>query len=759
MHQSHAQRKLLLSSMVVLLSASLFAFTTGAQGAPNQPAVAPQHTPHWMVQILFDKGTDPWTLSTFQKFAQEGITDVEINMDWDAVEPSPGVFNWSTLKTYLLYCQKTHLKLVPIFWEYGYAGNPPTWLPGGNEVTSTGALAPEPAFWSQRNIQDYAAYIGHTLSMMNQNPGFGGAYIDYGWLDAGYGPQSSGIAGYAPQDVSEFHVWLGDRYHTITALNDQLGTDYASFSAVPAFIPGQAHFPLYEQFRTWSYGTLLGKVLKTAREATNQPLYIYYGGGMSDVGSLGNLPDVVFQLAKRYHAVVNMDTASHTAFDALFGSLSEAYGVPLLNEWTPVPGNLQELAQWLGQYPLEGQNRDGEDYYLYGGTGYQPTFEPATYPSYLSWHATLAKVKGQLPSYPVGIMVGYDQVLTNDLGAGITGGVGQLGSYIRTYRPAANVFTDLSVLDGAVSLNQFHTIIDWNGDLVSPNLNPQLKHDLDVFEQHGGTIIPGPTSANANAFALLNQPDGQYTVQTILGQQAVVSELGVGGTADYAQYLYFKVPSTVVPSTEPDVTVSVTYANNQTNNGFFLQYDSSDTAAPVNGAYDTAYPVATTTPVEVTDTGKYATAKFAVTNALFEGGENGGADFRIAAEHPGLAVSSVTVSANGQSQTFTPNELSRLSVPAQMSLTPSDPDVEAFASIDHQTAYIVLSNIGASSFTGTLTVPSAIVQTWFPHTGRNKAPISSHALLGVITPTASVYGPSWHVSIPSGSIGVLAVHD
>ena len=712
---------------------------------------AHHHNPQWLVQILFDKGSQPWTLSTFRKFAGEGITGVEINMDWAAVESSPGQFNWTTLQTYLQYCQETHLKLIPIFWEYGYPGNPPTWLPGGNEITSTGAAAQEPAFWSKRAFSAYAAYMTQTLAMMSKSSAFGGAYIGYGWLDAGYGPTASGVAGYAPQDIARFREWLTQRYGSIAAFNKAVGTDYASFVTVPAFLPGENHFSIYQQFRTWSYKTLLGRVLGLARKATPAPLYIYYGGGMNSVGQLGNLPDYVFQLARKYHAIVNMDTAVHTGFDALFGFLSQAYKVPVLNEWTPVPGSNGQLAQWLGQYPLEGSYHDGEDYYLYQGTGYQSPYFADTYPKYVAWHSVLGQVQGSLPSYTVGIMLGYDQVLHNALGLGIAGGVSSLSDYLRATRPAANVFTDLSVLDGAVPLSRFHTIIDWNSDLQAPNLNPQLLADLKAFQANGGTIIPGPISANANAFALLNQPDGQYTVQTVLGQQAVVSQLGVSGASPYAQYLYFKVPSTLVAANEPDVRIQVTYANNQTN-GLFLQYDSSNTAAPVNGAYATAYPAGTNAPVTVTNTGKYQTATFDLTNAAFTGAENGGADFRIAVEKPGLAVSSVTVVAGRQNASFTPSELSIPQAPPALIVTPSAPQVETFLSAGQGKVWLVAANTGSAAFSGTVTIPSSVLNPLLSNHG--DGPIKTQSLTGSWQPAGA---DSWNITLAGGNLAVLAI--
>jgi hypothetical protein len=461
-----------------------------------------------MTQILWDHGAHPWGLTTFRQLASEGITGVEINMNWLAVEPEPGRFNFRTLNTYLHDCQETGLQLVPIFWEYGYSGNPPPWLPGGPEILSDGQRGQEPAFWSKRAFHDYMTYIQKTIKDMSQSPAYGGSYIDYGWLDAGYGP--NGWAGYAPQDILEFHRWLARQYGTIDTFDKATRTTYKTFADVPAFSPGQPLFFVHEQFRLWSYQTLLGRLLADVRQVTKKPLYIYYGGGIANDSQLGNVPDNVFAVAKQYHAAVNMDTDSHTSFAALFGFLSQAYHVPLLTEWTPVPGSPEQLAQWLGQYPLEGRFRDGADYYLYGGPGDQPSYEPATYPLYVRWHKALSEVQGSLPQYDIGIMLGYDQEYYLNNATGLPGDLSTLGYYLRVLRPAANVFSDLSVLDGAVNLSHFKVIVDWNSDLKASMLNPRLARMLHAFVARGGKVIPGPSLANPNPSAPMSVAQEEF---------------------------------------------------------------------------------------------------------------------------------------------------------------------------------------------------------------------------------------------------------
>lgn len=764
----------------------------GAQAADPHPGAgvasgAAQHAhPQWLVQLTYTNGGPfgttgiigtaqgrPWTLADFQKLAQDGVTGVEMNMDWQAMEPSPGVFDFSQVERYAEECHQAGLTFIPIFWEsMWHPGNPPTWLHYTVEQDNAGrpdiwpitvyvgpGPAPSgaiPAMWSQRAFSAYQNFVVHAFQALSRVPGFGGGYVDYGWLDAVYGPDpaGSGFEGYAPPDVAKFHTWLAQRYGTVAALNQALGTAYAAFSDVPAFTPGQPHFSLYQKFRAWSYETILSALYRSIRKVSQKPIYLYFGGNMSTAGTFMNLPDTDFLLAQKYGGIINLDTAGHTGYAALFGYLSQAYHVPVLYEWTPIEPPSQDvklLAQWMGNVPLEGRDGDGVDYFADLGHGHQFDFYPVTFPGYLAWRKPLTTaLRGAQPDYPVGIMLGYDQVTNNDQGYGVTGGLGLLGSYFRSARPAADLFTDRSVLNGAVALSQFHTIIDWNGDLTAPHLNPKLEADLRAFQADGGVIIPGPLEANPNAFTVIDQPDGPYTVETVLGQPALVSEVGVSGPGAYHQYLYFKVPSTLVSPTQRDVSVQVTYAMNQSN-AFFLQYDSTNTSAPVNGAYATAYPVGTDGPVTVTNTGQYQTATFQLTNADFVGGENGGADFRIAVENAGLAVSKVTVSAGGSTATFTPNELNMPAVPAAVRVSPNDESVNAFLSAGQGKVWLVVSNFGSQAFSGAIHIPESELNQILPS---HAAPLTTKNLLGTFTAAGTA---RWDLSLPSGGLAVLEI--
>jgi Beta-galactosidase len=444
----------------------------------------------WMVQIDFDGPSgSPWTLSNFQYLASLGLTGVEINLHWNDIEPQKGQFSLATLESYVNDAAAAHIQLVPIFWESVWSGNDPSWLDAQPEVTNTGTVDQQPAMWSATAYDAYATYVTTVLRAVSPLAGYGGSYIDYGWLDAMWGPPPTGggMAGYAPVDIDAFHQWLPTQYRSIGALNRALGTDYATWSDVPAFQPGQPHFSVYQRFRMSSYPTIMSRLLSQVRQVTNKPIYLYFGGDMDDVGVLGNIPDQVFSLAKTFHAYVSLDDADNTALADLFGNLSQAYRVPLLNEWTPIPGNAPEVALWQGHYTLEGQYRLGEDYYIYsGGTA------TGTFAQYLTLHDQVDRVTGHLPDYKVGILVGYDQVIQGLQEERVPGGDAALADYIDTARPAAQVITDAAVLNHAVNLSSFKVLVDWSNDLTTPGLPASLTEALRAFQAKGGVIIPSP---------------------------------------------------------------------------------------------------------------------------------------------------------------------------------------------------------------------------------------------------------------------------
>lgn len=756
----------------VVLTAALLLTAASLGTKPAVPLVSAASRPQWFVQTALASNFPRLTLSTFQHFAQEGVTGVEVNVSWSGIEPEPGVFRFQALNTYLHYAQETHLKLIPIFWQYiSWYPNQPYWLPGGFEQTSLGYPAAEPPFWSHRAFDDYATFMQKTLEDANRSPAFGGAFIDYGWNDAGYGPSSSsgngftnGIAGYAPQDVTEFHVWLQQQYGTIARFDAVTKTTYAAWAKVPAFTPGSAHFAIYQQFRLWSYKTLLGRLLHMARETTTKTLYIYWGGGIGDASALGNLPDNVFALAHQYHAVIDDDNAEHTTFAALFGFLSQEYHVPLLEEESPNPtGVSQEEAKWLGQYPLEGGDRYGEDYFIFAGKGNESGYFAGTWSRYLAWHAALAKVQGNQPHEAVGIMLGYDRLFAMNSGIGLPGDTSLLGKYLRTERPAADVFTDLSVLNGAVKLDQFKTIVDWNNDLEAPGLSPRLVAMLHAFEAHGGKIIPGPSAATISVGGsqatrerrtsampknlVLNPSGADGTTGWHLGSAnggIAGSTLGVT-TVSGAPALQWTVSKSTGQSEwadyNPAVTAGDTYTYSATLSGSGqVQLNFWNGVANVPGK-------------TVTLSGIPQTVSETVTIAA-----NSVADPQVqvlapTAENATVDIQDASVVATPAAAT--PVRGGLLTIPAQFIVTPNNPEVETFASVSKGKAFIVVSNFSPATFSGSVEIPQEQVRTLLPND--TKGTVHSTILLGHMTQNDSTAGVSWKVSLPTSSIGVIQI--
>jgi hypothetical protein len=87
-----------------------------------------------------------------------------------------------------------HRLLLPIFWQSVWAGNPPAWIPA-HERTSAGQRSPVPAWWDPQARADYFTYVTRTIAHIDHRPGFGGAFLNYGWLDAMWGlPPGKGSA-------------------------------------------------------------------------------------------------------------------------------------------------------------------------------------------------------------------------------------------------------------------------------------------------------------------------------------------------------------------------------------------------------------------------------------------------------------------------------------------------------------------------------------------------------------------------------------
>ena len=376
---------------------------TGTQG--TRRAAAPDATTHkapfWWAQIDFTKPHNtPWDDSDFATIAKSGMNGVEINLNWGTLEPRENQYDFQLLDRYMAEAAKAHLKLYLLFWESiwqeNQGQNPPPWITA-RDLSSDGVPAQEPPWWDQASRKAYFDYVAHTIDHVKVSPGFGGVYASYGWLDSEWGvaPKGShGVTGYAPEDIRAFYRWLPKNYKTIGGFNHRWQTSFKSWSDIPVPRPGDSLFPVYQDFRQYSVAEGFDAISHLVRAHTNATMLYSWGGdicGRIGPEVQGNDPDIFFQTARKYHAVVNLDDANLPGLSLLFGSLARSYGVPLLEEWTPGHDRESRTPQWLGHIGLAAPYEVGDDFFIYPPPADQAGFAYG-WSNYQEWHETLTKV-------------------------------------------------------------------------------------------------------------------------------------------------------------------------------------------------------------------------------------------------------------------------------------------------------------------------------------------------------------------------------
>jgi Beta-galactosidase len=477
------RKELLILGAISLASVYWYPGVSALQGSQGmrreeEVKVPSAGNPIWQAQIDFTKPHDvPWDESDFAALKRSGINRAEINLDWGDIEPQRGQYDFKLLDSYLNETAKAGIKMYLIFWESVWAQrqdkNPPKWL-AAREVMSNGQAAQEPPWWDENAQQAYFDYVAHTIDHVKNNPGFGGLYANYGWLDAMWGPRrhgNPGLAGYAPADINAFYRWLPQTYKTLADFNRRWGTSYHSWKDVPVGRPGDPMFAVYQRFRHYSVEHTYGELSRLVREHTNAPVFYYWGGGISGgyngPGILENDPDTFFRLAKRYNVTVVLDDVEATGNALIFGTAARAYGVSLLQEWTPSRQNLvAEIPQWLSHIGLGTPHVVGESFFIYPPRPNRPGWMDA-WKAYQKWHATLAEyIQGRSPEQPVGVLVptlkiavGPDLNLLPNLNQELT-------TFWQHYHVLPHFITDQEVEHGLVRLQQFHAVVDL-GDEVS----------------------------------------------------------------------------------------------------------------------------------------------------------------------------------------------------------------------------------------------------------------------------------------------------
>jgi hypothetical protein len=469
----------------------------------------------WSTQLQFDNNGTPWSTADFAALKAKGINSAELNMPWGSLEPSEGTFSFTELDQELAGASAAGIRLVPIFWQSGWRGSPAPWITD-LEVTSTGGTGIAPAWWDLSEQSAYFTYVTTTIKHIARNPGYGGSNLNYGRLDAQW--SNNGDGGWAAADIAYFHsTWLPATYGTIANFNTKNGTGYASFDDVPAAVPGAALANVYQDFRQWSVEATYGSLTADIRRFTNTPLYYYFGGHISNAPDIGNLPDVFFNLARRYNVTILEDAAASPGLSLTFASLARAYHVKLAMEWTPTTENLYptEAAQWLANYAMELPEGGGEDFFIHDGT----TKDVVGYPIFTSWLPVLQNISGSYPQQPVAVYIDYSTAWGNASGGSLSSVENAIAALWAGYQSGFAVVTSDELANHADSLSHYRAVLPLNG----------VDANLTAYQQAGGTLLTSGSqlSQYAPAYAQLTSAHAlQVVPATAFNHRSATVTLG-----------------------------------------------------------------------------------------------------------------------------------------------------------------------------------------------------------------------------------------
>ncbi|MBS2548023.1 choice-of-anchor D domain-containing protein [Catenulispora sp. NL8] len=504
---SGSRRIRTLSSLITAfaLAAGSAGLATTVAAGPARAASSPT-TPIWSTQLDFDNGGAAWSESYFAGLAAKGLTTAELNMPWGTIEPSAGTFSFTIWDQELANAAAAGIQLIPIFWSSGWGGSPAPWITD-LEKASSGAAGQAPDWWNATEQSEYFTYVEDTVqNSLAQPAGYGGAILDYGFLDAQWDINGSG-GGYTTDDIAEFqNVYLPDTYGTIATFNSDEGTSYASFSQVPAEAAGQSLFGVFQAFRAWSVEQTYGALTAAVRNITaNTPLYYYYGGGFGNATNYANNPDTFYKLAKKYNVTVIADSASNTGMTLAMASLARAYGVKMAEEWT-APSSDSELAayavQWLDSYGMTFPQAGGEDFFIHDGT----SKDTVGFPIYTSWLPTLKSLSGTYPQQPAALYIDVSQGYGNTAGGSLNNVETEAASIWNSFQSGLAIVTSQEVANGAVSLSSFAGVLPLNG----------ADANLTTYKNGGGALLTSPAQLTqyAKAYAVVDAPS-VGNVQTV----------------------------------------------------------------------------------------------------------------------------------------------------------------------------------------------------------------------------------------------------
>jgi hypothetical protein len=501
------QVRMLLCTAITVILASI-SLTSVAAAAPvehRSTAAAGTSSMLWATQLQWDNNGVPWSEASFAALKADGLNSAEVNMSWNAIEPSPGTFDFTEFDTELANAAAAGIKLVPIFWESGWSGSPASWVTD-REISSTGVSGQQPVWWSLTDQQEYFTYVTDTIAHIAHNPGYGGSILDYGFLDAQW-DVSGGGGGWAAADITEFQqVYLPDTYGTIAKFNAKYGTSYTSFSQVPAATPGQPLADVYQEFRVWSMEDTYGTLTAAVRKITSGPLYYYFGGHLSNNVAYANNPDSFFKLARQYNVTIILDDAESSGLALVFGSLAQAYHVRVAQEWT-APSQNDQLASaavnWLSNYGIVSPENGGEDFFIHDGT----EKDVIGFPIYIKWLSTLQGTSGSYPQQPAAVYIDVSQGYGNSAGGSLSNVENNLSSLWERDQSGFAVVTSQEVANNAVKLSQYKAILPLNG----------VDATLKSYQAAGGVLLTQDSQLGtyAPAYAQLSSPYSLHTVPVV----------------------------------------------------------------------------------------------------------------------------------------------------------------------------------------------------------------------------------------------------
>jgi hypothetical protein len=535
--------------------------TVALLGGFHAPSVAKAAsnptTPIWSTQLDFDNSGTAWSESYFAGLAADGLTTAELNMPWGTIEPEAGTFSFTEFDTELANAAAAGIQLIPIFWQAGWGGSPAPWITDFEE-NSSGTAGAQPAWWDPTEQSEYFTYVEDTIqNAVDQPGGYGGAILDYGYLDAQWDLNGAG-GGYAADDISEFTgTYLPQTYGTIATFNSDYGTSYSSFSQVPAEASGESLFGVFQAFRAWSVQQTYGQLTADVRDITaSTPLYYYYGGGFSNATSYANNPDTFFKLAKEYNVTVIDDSAGSQGLTLTFGSLARAYGVKVAQEWTAPSDNSQlaaQAVQWISNYAMGLPEGGGEDFFIHDGT----EKDVVGFPIYTGDLTELKNLSGTYPKQSVAVYIDFSQGYGNTSGGSLNNVQNEIANLWLNYQSGFTVVTSQEVNNGAVSLSSFKAVLPLNG----------VDANLTSYQDGGGTLLTEPEQLTdySTAYATIDAPD--------VGNLQIVPAVATSGTSAALTL------ANITSGTTYDAPVSVSPAGLGMSSGSYYLVNSATGAA------------------------------------------------------------------------------------------------------------------------------------------------------------------------------------